>query len=86
MESSFGATAGDFNIRSNNGWTADFWVAGSMTYTLAILVANFKIFIFSYSHCFLTMFSIFGGIGYYLGNVAVLDGIPNSDLYDTLTQ
>ena len=86
MYARYHATAGSFSVRGQAGWTAWFWYAGSMTYTAAVLVANFKIFIMSYSHSFLSIFCIVGSIAYYFGNVAVLDGVPKSELYDSLTQ
>ena len=68
-----------------NGWMADFWIAGSMTLTLAVFVANFKILLFSSKNSVLSISIIIGSILVYFISFIILNIYETSDLYAILT-
>jgi len=54
------------NISLNeHGYLADFWISGSMVFSLAVFNVNFKIFIMSYTRNMLIMLSLWGTLALY---------------------
>lgn len=57
-----------------------------MTFTLAVLNANFKVLIMTYKNCVATMFWIFASIMlYYIIFVLYDNGLETTDVFGTLT-
>lgn len=56
-----------------------------MAYSLAVIVANLKVLLFTYRQSCLAALMAIGSIAFYYGNVAIVDEIPASDFYYTLT-
>jgi len=65
---------------------SSFWVAGSMTFTLAVINANIKIIIMSFMNCVVTLFFVVGSIIFYYVVFIIYDnGLKTTDVYGTLT-
>jgi hypothetical protein len=68
-----------------SGIMADFWVGGTMTFTIAVLNANFKILLLSYKYSVLHIFCILLSlIVYYISFVIPNSSSPTSNLYHVL--
>ena len=71
---------------SEDGYMSSFWVAGSMTFTLAVINANIKIIIMSFMNCVVTLFFVVGSIIFYYVVFIIYDnGLKTTDVYGTLT-
>jgi len=65
---------------------ADFWFSGSMTFSLAVIIANLKIFLFSYKNSVLSVSIVIGSIVVYFLSFDFLNAILFSEQYQILTR
>jgi len=74
------------NISLNQtGYIADFWISGSLVFSLAVFNVNFKIFVMSYTRNMLIMLSLWGTLAlYYLCLIFVANRRVTSEYYGIL--
>ena len=69
------------NFITNDGFSLGFWQAGITAFGQCVLVANIKVFLFSFSHSKLSIFFLIGSYLIYIISFAIVNSMDSSELY-----
>jgi len=71
----------NISLSSSTGYLADFWLSGSLVFSIAVLNVNIKILLMSYTHNMLIHLSLFGTIALYYISLVGLSYFRQSSEY-----